>query len=193
MNCARVQTKSMEFLDGDLTLPEHLQVESHIASCSTCSEEIGEWRTLWDACAGAVVHPEPENRFHELRHEIVEPLEVEVSARNSLKRRRSEILNRWAVVFVTGLVIAAVQPLKSGLDHIIGPWLEPAFYENTFEPLPDDAAANPWLHQRLRILEEYAESALLMPQPAAAEPAVPVADADGVPVGTESLPHSRRA
>lgn len=105
MDCNRVEDLLLDYVDGGLTLPEYLRVESHLASCYTCAETAAELRELEDGVAAACRHPAPVDRFGEFRA-LIAPSKPEAPAAAVALRPVNGRFRGWAVV-ATALVAAA--------------------------------------------------------------------------------------
>lgn len=47
MNCERMETRMVAFLDGRLGTAERREVEAHLAECAACRTRAEEFRALW--------------------------------------------------------------------------------------------------------------------------------------------------
>ena len=68
MNCSYVEKILLDFLDGDLTLPEYLRVKGHLSSCYRCQEACAVLEEVSAATREVCLHPAPVNRFAEFNH-----------------------------------------------------------------------------------------------------------------------------
>ena len=53
MSCTRMETKILPYVDGRLKESERLEVEKHLAGCSTCRLRVNEFRwcrDFWRSC-----------------------------------------------------------------------------------------------------------------------------------------------
>jgi len=47
MNCERMETRLVAFLDGRLEAAERVEVDAHLAGCAACRARAEEFRALW--------------------------------------------------------------------------------------------------------------------------------------------------
>ncbi len=60
MNCERMETRLIAYMDGRATTAERAEVESHVADCAGCRARVEEFRRLWsvlDEAPGIEVSP----------------------------------------------------------------------------------------------------------------------------------------
>ena len=48
MNCTKIDSKWIAYFDGKANPSERREVETHLASCSTCRQRAEEYRAMWD-------------------------------------------------------------------------------------------------------------------------------------------------
>lgn len=156
VDCEGVQRVLVDYMDGDLTLPEHLRVDGHVSGCYICKEELDELRALSEVCSVAMRHPAPRNGFSELRRFITVERRTEETVFSSVKARPYEVIRRWAVATTVVLAAAGFMPLKVGVDAVLAPLNDPGYYEIEPSALSSRSLLRPFVEQRQRLDEKLA-------------------------------------
>ena len=102
MDCEKVKGFLIDYIDGDLPLPDRLAVSRHLGSCYTCGEELDDLQAVLAACRRALRHPNPTNRFLVLKREM-----TLATGDAAPPRRRPRTSRRAMVRAVTRLAAAA--------------------------------------------------------------------------------------
>lgn len=74
MDCREVQSQLIRYVDEDLSSGTTIEIEEHLEYCYLCREELEEVRGLLGTCRDALRHPNPRNRFEELRPQLRAPV-----------------------------------------------------------------------------------------------------------------------
>lgn len=152
-DCGEIRTKLLDYVEEDLSLEDKLSVELHVAQCYACREELDELGRLLEVCGAALQHPNPSDRFEELklRLEAGEPQYDPVLPRRGSRRRSA--WQRLAVAAVLIVVLAAAPFLVKGVIRLFSP------VENSATLAGDGTDVGPfrYLLERAHFLRRSAE------------------------------------
>lgn len=119
--CGEIRAKLADYVDEGLSDEERLEVEVHIARCYVCREDVEELARLLELCGAALRHPNPRERFEELKQRLAseEPQYDPVVPRRELRNRRT--WHKLAVAAVIIVVLAAAPFLVKGVMRLMAP------------------------------------------------------------------------
>ena len=122
MECEDVRVRLIRYADNDLPVADHRAIENHLDHCYLCHEELNEIVAALDACREALQHPNPRNRFEELRTEL-RPARTELGQAESgafRARRRMSRLGTLAAAAAAVLILMSVgEPVLRNARHFI--------------------------------------------------------------------------
>jgi anti-sigma factor (TIGR02949 family) len=104
VNCAELQSLIHGYLDGELDLVHHLEIERHLQECPVCTAVLNQQQALQQAIRGAALYrPAPV----ELRQRIQSSLRRAGPSQNGLGRLARNPL-RWTAALAASLVFLAL-------------------------------------------------------------------------------------
>jgi len=121
MECSEIRAGFVGYIDGDLSDDERLCVESHVAQCYRCREELDELGRLLELSDAALKHPYPVNRFEDLKKRLADAEPAPIPAALRPKPRLREAIFKLAVATVIIALIAVSPLLVRGAKRLFTP------------------------------------------------------------------------
>lgn len=165
MECRKVREKLLAYAEGDLGELCHALIDSHLARCYTCREELNEWHGTIEACRAALRHPEPCSRFEELRARIASMRRIAESEASVIPwktTRRSWRQHLGSILKAAAVLVVFLWPswwVVNGARQVLAPLHQsPAGIAAPSESKPAVAplAACRFIERRIEI-EEYSQ------------------------------------
>jgi anti-sigma factor RsiW len=151
--CGEIKAKLVDYVDDGLSLEERLAVEVHIARCYVCREDVEEVARLLELCGAALRHPNPRDRFEELKQRLEsgEPQCDPVLPRRGSRRRSTR--HKLAVAAAVIVLLAASPFLVKGVIRLFRP------VENSATLAGDGTDVGPLRHllERVHFLRQSSE------------------------------------
>jgi anti-sigma factor RsiW len=124
--CGDIRTKLIDYVDEDLSHDERLSVELHVAKCYSCREEVEELARLLELCGAVLRHPNPRDRFEQLKEQLVSEEPQYEPVPPEWGRRRRKRWHKLAVAAAIIIVLAAAPFLVKGVVRLLAPVEDPA-------------------------------------------------------------------
>ena len=113
MECEEARPQLIRYADNDLLPGARMAVREHLAHCYYCHEELQELEGLLDRCHTLLQHPDPRNRFDDLRPHLRPPVApanvTRFRVRQTLVKLGSAAAAAMFLVMLTWLTAPAVQ------------------------------------------------------------------------------------
>lgn len=155
MECEEIRERLVDYADGDLSIRDAVAIRTHLSHCYTCQEEFNEIRAVFDVCQAALKHPNPVNRFEQLRQRIAsEPKSAVVSASRPRVRKLGYALATAAslamIFWTSGPTVRAARAFIAPLRPDPAAFQQWAQSEESVAPI----VAQSFINRRMGIEEE---------------------------------------
>lgn len=115
-SCRNIRRELSAYFDGELTLPQRTEVETHLASCVRCQRELLEMKTLVTGMAALPTMQPPPRFLAEVRRKIARGEDPEAPTWYDYMFRPIWLkvpLEMAALIVIIGLMIEAERPLPT--------------------------------------------------------------------------------
>ncbi|HRI51695.1 MAG TPA: zf-HC2 domain-containing protein [Pseudomonadota bacterium] len=113
MQCRDIERDLDSFIDGELAVPESLEVEAHLHSCTACQQQVEEQRTMKRSLRLVLRPPElPETLRDFVRESLNGELREAQRASRWQRLRRPVLLGMSGVALVVALLTATFYPSR---------------------------------------------------------------------------------
>lgn len=173
MECEEIRERLVDYADGDLSIRDAVAIRTHLSHCYTCQEEFNEIRAVFDVCKTALKHPNPVNRFDQLRQRMAaEPKPAVVPISNPRVRRLGYALATAAslamILWTSGPTVRAARAFIAPLRPDPAAFQQWVQSEESVAPI----VAQSFINRRMGIEKELEkEGALSEPARLAQQPA----------------------
>ena len=137
MECEDVRSLLARYLDNDLPPEPRRSVEEHLDHCYLCKEEYEELAGLLEACGKAMAHPNPKDRYTELRRELFPA----VTRANVLPFRRRSIMGTIAAAAAVILIAIYGGERLVGMVNGVSLVMDRAAVAAPFTPIQEPVTA----------------------------------------------------
>lgn len=113
MQCRDIERDLDSFIDGELAVPESLEIEAHLVSCPTCQQQVDEQRSMKRSLRLALCTPElPPSLREFVRESLHGEMQASQRATRWQRLRRPVLLSLSAIATAAALLIATFYPSR---------------------------------------------------------------------------------
>ena len=149
MKCRIVKKTLSAYIDKELTAPECLKIEKHLAGCSICRQELNRLARAWEIL--------------DIWGGVEAPADFEANFQQKLKMQKIQIQNFIKNIFNIPVVFSMIITLIIGLilgnylsdaiffkninnDRIVGAEIKDIFYLETFDVIPANSIEDVYIN-----------------------------------------------